>query len=131
MQDVNDHDLYEAGCKVRPYLATVVPELADGLDAQLSTLLSGAEIESMASVRAVFASDPRLAEWLLSLLDDPLGLPPDLQLRRAAPHVIVSSAEAVPAIQYRCPGTDGYYRYRRSASEPVGSCPDCGRELVP
>lgn len=131
MLEVSDNQVYEAACKVRPYLDSVVPERAAEVNATLSGLLAGRNEAAMDDVRSVFASDPRLAEWLWSLLDDPLGLPPELQLRRAAPDVLVLASDAVPAVPYRCPGTDGYVRYRRSTSEPVGNCPDCGQELKP
>ena len=123
------HVMREAASAIRPYLVELVGANAAGVDHDLSSLLSEepepADVDDR--LLSVLRRDPATYEWILEFLEDPAGVPPDLQSVRSSGTPI---GGPVPASRYRCPRADHYVWYMRNNTEPVRTCPDHGCLLV-
>jgi hypothetical protein len=120
--------LLEAGRSIRPFLDELgLSELDAGLAAALVEPDPDAAAEQ---VLALLMAHRPAAEWLVGF--SAYGVPPQLAETPVRGYAALPGhGDVVRAPRFCCPVAGDYVWYRRSAGQPIRSCPTHSVRLVP
>jgi len=131
---LEESTLLEAGRAIRPFIGDLVaePAAAAALDLDLASALALADLAAAATeVLKLLTASQATAEWLIDF--DKLGCPPAFGPPPGVRGVFLldGDGELVRARRFRCPASNDFTWYRRSAAQPIPFCPTDNVRLVP